>query len=434
MKIAWFTPFSKKSAIGKYSKLATDALSKKVNIDIFSPATDDLLKSNLKIVTFNYKNEKLIDILRSYDFCVYNIGDNSQYHSEIYEVSKIRKGIIICHDATLLGFFKGYYYVFKKDTKTFIDLFENTYNISVSKSDEVYLSNKSLNYGMLEFISKNCLGIIVHSNFHKDSFEKKYYGPIKMLHFPFTQEYLKLPSDLQEINVNENKMNILTVGNVNSNKRIYQIIQAISKSEILKEKVEYFVIGSQGNKNYGEQIRKLIEENKLEKNVKMIDYVSDEELSEYYNKADLICNLRNPALEGASWSLVEQMSLGKTVIVSDNGFYSEMPDDCVCKISLDDEQDDLIEILERFVKRPDQIIPIGKRAKAFIEEEFSQNKYAEKFIEFIKEMEYNKPLEELVSELSITLKNIDIVNGMEIVETISNEFESLFYKSNNSGK
>ena len=75
--------------------------------------------------------------------------------------------------------------------------------------------------------------------------------------------------------------------------------------------------------------------------MKLIGYVDDNTLAAYYRDADVLCNLRNPALEGASWSLVEQMSLGKPIIVSDNGFYSEIPGECVFKISLENEEEEL---------------------------------------------------------------------------------------------
>ena len=36
MRIAWFTPFEKESAIGKYSKHACEALSKVADVEIFA--------------------------------------------------------------------------------------------------------------------------------------------------------------------------------------------------------------------------------------------------------------------------------------------------------------------------------------------------------------------------------------------------------------
>lgn len=428
MKIAWFTPFNKKSAIGKYSKLATDALSNYADVDIFSSNRDDLLETNLNIIDFNYEDKRFIESLEQYDIYIYNIGDNSEYHSEIYEVSTIKKGIIICHDATLLGFFKGYYCIFKNEPQRFVEMFEKTYNISASESDKIYLSDNSLDYGMLEIIAQRCLGIIVHSDFHNKLLKNKYCGPIKTIYFPFRQEYINSNEKLGNVNINKEKINLLTVGNVNKNKRVYEVVEAISKSNILRDRIKYLVVGSQSNIQYVERIKKLIRENKLEENVKLIDYVTDEELADYYKNADLISNLRNPAIEGASWSLVEQMSLGKPIIVSDNGFYSEIPEECVLKISLENEQKELIEKLEEFVKNQQDMIHMKENVIKFVEEQFSPKRYAQSLVEFMKEIKYNKPLEMLVSEISLILNSLEVVEDMEIIDSISREMEAIFYK------
>jgi glycosyltransferase involved in cell wall biosynthesis len=164
----------------------------------------------------------------------------------------------------------------------------------------------------------------------------------------------------------------------------------------------------------------------LSGSVKMIGYVDDETLAAHYRKADVLCNLRNPALEGASWSLVEQMSIGKPVIVSDNGFYSEIPEDCVFKISTQNEEEELTAILEAIVDNPDILKQKGDNARRLVESQFNQEQYAKAFMEFAGRIIQGKPVEALMNKIAFTLNQIGISKDMKIIDTISEQMELMF--------
>ena len=65
MKIAWFTPFAKESAIGYYSKLATEAIHNSYEVDIWVSNRDgnNLHPSELNVVRYTPDDnlEKLLD-------------------------------------------------------------------------------------------------------------------------------------------------------------------------------------------------------------------------------------------------------------------------------------------------------------------------------------------------------------------------------------
>lgn len=67
MKIAWFTPFAKQSAIGYYSKLATEAIQKQYDVDIWvsNRDGDDLYFSKLNIIRYvpDNKLEELLALI-----------------------------------------------------------------------------------------------------------------------------------------------------------------------------------------------------------------------------------------------------------------------------------------------------------------------------------------------------------------------------------
>ena len=427
MKIAWFTPFSEKSAIGKYSKLATDAISKFAAIDIFISDKENLLKTTMKTIHYTV-SESLLNRLSEYDIIVYNIGDNPVFHECIYDVLQIKKGIIIIHDASLMGFFYGYYHNCKNNSDAFNALYEKLYNESANYATSRYLSSDGIKYGFMEEITKFCSGIIVHSDFHSSVVNNVYNGPLTRIYFPFSQEYISNSSSEDKPIKDASKINLLTVGNINKNKRVYEVVRAIGRSDILKNALHYNIIGSKGDKDYIKQIEDVIDKYDMSDIIKIIGYVDDDTLAAYYRDADVLCNLRNPALEGASWSLVEQMSLGKPIIVSDNGFYSEIPDDCVFKVSTEHEEEELNATLSLISENYDLIKQKGRNAKKLVELQFSQEQYAKAFMSFAEQIIYGKPLEALINKLSFVMNQVGITQEMRIVDTLSEQMELMFSK------
>src|SRR6202023_2255367 len=89
---------------------------------------------------------------------------------------------------------------------------------------------------------------------------------------------------------------------------------------------------------------------------------------------DLVVNLRYPAGGETSGSLQRALGLGKAVIVSDVGSFSELPDDICLKVpagpGLAVQEEDLIfEYLNLLVTRPELAAAMGARAKDWVERE-----------------------------------------------------------------
>lgn len=435
MRIAWFTPFNKQSAIGKYSKIATDNLNKVAKVDLFLFQKEDLWESDLKKIYYD-KDSELTTKLNTYDIVIYNLGDYLPYHEAIYEQSRKYRGTIIIHDLVLHNFFRGYYLLNKEDTQLYLNELYRLYGEEVCSKAQRFLgglektpfweTEEVLKATFAEKGTEYCSGIITHSHYLTNHLKKIYDGPIKTIYFPFVQDGVNI-TNVNLDALKKNKINIITVGNVNPNKRIHKMIEVIGKNKDIHDKVNYIIIGSLGHEQYIKEIRELIKQFKLENTVKLLGRKSDEELFMYLKEADVACNLRYPAIEGASWSLIEQMSFGKPVIVTDNGFYSEMPDDAVCKVNPENEDQDIYKILKDLCKKEKKRKDIGNRAKKLCEEEFSPKLYADKFIEFSKELIFHTPLNRIIDKTTQEMMIMDLSSNMNVIKNISKEMQELFY-------
>jgi glycosyltransferase involved in cell wall biosynthesis len=71
-------------------------------------------------------------------------------------------------------------------------------------------------------------------------------------------------------------------------------------------------------------------------------YVEEDRLWSLMAACDVCVNLRSPTMGETSGSVIRQLSLGKPVIVSDVGWFSELPDGVALKVPVDAQETDAL--------------------------------------------------------------------------------------------
>lgn len=432
MKVAWFTPFNIESAIGRYSKFAAAALMRYVDIDIFVCQNGNLHDTDCSIVRYTVENAG--ELLKKYDIAVYNMGDNALYHSEIYCVLKENPGIIINHDICLHNFMRGYYFGFKNDANGFKALLKREYGEDEAKEiwnaasyPDKFRKLNLLKYNLSEHIGDNVLGMIVHSQYHEKYMRKNYKGNMAVVPLlDMSDELEKLDQSIDFKAYKSDKIHILTVGNLNENKRIHSIITVLGENHILAENFDYTLIGSQENKSYCDNLKVLIDKYKLNDQVRMVGFVNHKELAYYYHGADIVSNLRFPAYEGASASIVEQMVIGKACIVTNTGVYAEFYDNCLMKIDSDKEIEELTRTLLNILENRTTIEIIGKNAKDFAAKYFDRDLYASKVYNFLKQVIFTRPIYNVKDKCTQVISDMPSVCMTELPRRIAKEISDLY--------
>lgn len=427
MKIAWFTPFSKKSAIGKYSQIATNELAKDCKIDLWLFEKKNLLHTVLRIVYYK-SDEDLARRLSNYDLLVYNLGDYVPYHRDIYEVSKRIKGIIILHDFVMHNFFYGYYMDYRNRSDLYKHYLGKLYGKTGIKMAEDTLSGKTggdrfVHFPFFEKAISGALGVITHSHFLTAKVEEKFTGHVETIYFPYRQKlnFIKVKPSKSVIKIQKNKVLLLTIGNVNPNKRVHKVIDVIGKNKAIKEKVQYVIIGSDAHSSYISKIQKIIDKHGLKEIVKVLGYQEDEVLDYYLWRADIVINLRQPVMEGASWSLLDQMFCGKAIVVNDMGFYSEFPDDCLFKVKSKNEEQNIKFALKKLINNEKLRKNMASKAKQIASENFTPDKYRKGFMDFVYKLICHKPVYDLIDKVSSELQLLGVEKDNKVIEKVTEE-------------
>ncbi len=94
---------------------------------------------------------------------------------------------------------------------------------------------------------------------------------------------------------------------------------------------------------------------------------------------DVHVSLRSPTMGETSGTAIRALTLGKPLVVSDVGWFAELPKNVALAVSVgDDEVDDLAAALRLVVERPDVRASMGAAAQALARSEHDVGRVAER--------------------------------------------------------
>jgi glycosyltransferase involved in cell wall biosynthesis len=403
MKIGWFTPFNPRSAIGNYSEAVAAALTAagdEVTVFASDPADHgDPRPAPFPVVRLAaHLTPAFLETYQGFDLLVYNMGDYMPYHRTIYETALCRPGLVILHDIVLRDFFQGYCLLHRDAPDEFSrlvtychgpDAEEQVRDVRPAPRTEASKNRARLAQPMFLAALRRCLGVVVHSDYALRRVREVAHAPSEKVEFPLFGPTARLAAQPAPARPDRGRVRLLTVGHVNPNKMVHATIEAIGRSELLRERVSYTVIGGCSDESYSRQLHTLIEAHGLRGTVELAGWCPDERVLEALASADVAINLRNPHFGESSASLLDSLAAGVATVVWDHGCYAEFPDDVVCKIAA---EKDLGPLLERLVKDPARRHGLGRNARAHARERFDTGRYRERFRAFAEEVLRQKPL------------------------------------------
>ena len=159
-------------------------------------------------------------------------------------------------------------------------------------------------------------------------------------------------------------------GHLNETKRIAELVAAFARLRERRPGARLLLVGS-----LAVRLARL----ELPEGVDHRDYVPEDELWSLMAACDAIVSLRSPTMGETSGSAIRALSLGKPLVVSDVGWFAELPDDAVIKVPVDEhEEDTLLAALEALAD-PAVRAAMGARARELVEREHRLDRVAEAY-------------------------------------------------------
>jgi len=151
-------------------------------------------------------------------------------------------------------------------------------------------------------------------------------------------------------------------GFLNMNKRIPQLLEAFASFRRDRPGARLLLAGAAGERF---EVGRRLERLGLSEGVELRGYVPEERMWPLMAACDVLVNLRYPTMGETSGSVIRALSLGKPLLVSDVGWFGELPDDVVLKVPVDEHEVRVIEAALGVAA--DHGESLGNAARAYVE-------------------------------------------------------------------
>ncbi len=355
MKVAYYSPLPpSRSGIADYSALLLPALRRRIEVVTARPG--------------RFRRAPKADV------ALYHIGNDPEAHGWIVEALRRRPGVVVLHEFVLHHLVAGITLA-RGDAAGYLAAMERDHGLAGRLLAYGVLDNRipplwesrPQDFPLAGEILRLAHGLIVHSRYVEErAREAGYEGTIRRIPHPAWPV-----RDVKPVAV-EGRPLIGCFGHVNESKRIPQLYAAFAKLREHRPGAGLLVVGSTTPR---------VADLEVPEGVVREGYVDEGRLWSLTAACDIVVSLRSPTMGETSGSVIRTLSLGRPLVVSDVGWFSELPDTVAVKVAPDErEVEALAAELERLAGDEDARRTMGEAGRALAASEHDAERVAELYV------------------------------------------------------
>jgi glycosyltransferase involved in cell wall biosynthesis len=314
------------------------------------------------------------------DVSLYHVGNDPQHHWWIVEALRRRPGVVVLHDFVLHHLIAGMT-LGRKRADGYLDAMQREAGpvgrmlahgvidgvvppVWERRAHEFPLTGEVLTYAT---------GVIVHSAYVERRVRVDgYAGPLWRIPHPAWP----VPTALPDPGLPADRLAVGCFGHFNPAKRLAQLLAAF---ELLRERVPEALLLLVGSFAPGLRVE-------LPEGARHLDYAPEEQLWSLLQATDVCVSLRYPTMGETSGIVMRALSVGRPLVVSDVGWFSELPDEVALKIPVGDDEAELLAAqLESLARGAAQRAAMGAAARALAQREHDCVRVAEAYVAALEE-------------------------------------------------
>jgi glycosyltransferase involved in cell wall biosynthesis len=322
---------------------------------------------------------------RGSGFALYHVGNNAEAHGWIVEALRRRPGLVVLHDV-VLHHLVAEMTIGRGNVNGYLDAMQAEGGIvgrllAHGVADGLLPSlwaERPEEFPLTMAVVGSATGIIVHSQYAVDRLrELGYEGRVWRIPMP------AWPVSAPEHAPRGQAPVIGCFGHMNTAKRIPQLLEAFARTRRSMPEARLVLAGSASD---ALDVDGTIARLGLEDVVTRHGYVDETTLWRLIGEADVLVNLRSPTMGETSGMVVRALSLGKPLVVSDVGWFAELPDEVAAKVSVDErEVETLATVLARLAGDPELRATMSAAAAAYARAEHDLERVADLYVTAIEE-------------------------------------------------
>jgi glycosyltransferase involved in cell wall biosynthesis len=360
MRVAYYSPLApSRSGIADYSTLLLPALRERIDV----------------VVAEQGRHAPKADA------ALYHIGNDPDAHGWILDALNKRPGVVVLHEYVLHHLIAGTT-IGRGKGRAYLDAMERELGVVGRLLGLGVLDNllpllwetQPERFPLSGVVLDRAAGLIVHSDYvARRAREAGYDGPLfRVPHPAWPMTAIEPAADV------DGDPLIGCFGFLNMNKRIPQLLEAFASFRRERPGARLLLVGGAGERfDVGRRLERL----GLIDGVERIGYVPEERMWSLMAACDVLVNLRYPTMGETSGSVIRALSLGKPLVVSDVGWFSELPDDAVLKVPVDEYEVATLEAALGLAA--EHGAQLGAAARAHVEREHALPTVADAYVRAI---------------------------------------------------
>ncbi len=362
MKLAYYSPLPPEaSGIADYSALLLPALEQRVDVRVARRGKQ-----------------------ASGDIALYHVGNDPEAHGWIVEQLRREPGVVVLHDFVLHHLVAGMT-LGRKDGAGYLAAMERDAGLAgrllglgvIDGCVPPLWEVRADDFPLCDEVLDLATGVIEHSHHVEQCVRaRRYAGPVWRIPHPAWPLPDVTPERLDGSPV------LGAFGHVNPSKRVPQLLNSFARFRESRPDARLLIVGAATR---GVDLDRHIEHHGLRGGVVHEGFVSEDRLWALLAGVDALVALRTPTMGETSGTVIRGLTLGKPLLVSDIGWFSELPDDVAIKVAPDEhEEARLVDAME-WLAEPDRRATMGRAARRLAERQHDVDQVAEQYAAALEE-------------------------------------------------
>jgi glycosyltransferase involved in cell wall biosynthesis len=363
LKVAYYSPLPpERSGIADYSALLLPALRERVDVAVAARGRRPP---------------------RGADIALYHVGNSPEAHGWIVDALQRRPGVVVLHDFVLHHLVAGLT-IGRGQSRRYIEAMHQDAGVigrmvAHGVVDHVLppvWEERAQDFPLAWEVLKHAEAVMCHSRYvERKARAYGYEGPIRVLPMP---AWPAVEPGARVVPDGHFPV-IVCAGHLNAAKRIPQLLAAFER---VRRRFPDALLVLAGSAAPSLRLDKL----SIDDGVHRLQYQDEGNLWQLLADSDVSVSLRWPTMGETSGMAIRALSLGKPLVVSDTGWFSELPNSVVAKVPVDDyEVATLAATLELLADDDDLRRRLGASAAAYVRREHGLGRVADLYIAALEE-------------------------------------------------
>jgi glycosyltransferase involved in cell wall biosynthesis len=317
MRVAYYSPLPpSRSGIADYSTLLLPALGERLDV----------------VLAEQGKRAPAADV------ALYHVGNDPDAHGWIVDALRERPGVVVLHEYVLHHLVAGIT-IGRRDGRGYLDAMERELGVAGRLLGLGVLDNllpllwetQPERFPLTGAVLDRATGLVVHSRYVEERARAAGFGGRiwRIPHPAWPMQDVVPATDVGGSPL------IGCFGFLNMNKRIPELLEAFAVLRRDHPEARLLLAGAAGERF---DVERRLERLGLTEGVLRLDYLPEDRLWSLMAACNVLVNLRYPTMGETSGSVIRALGLGRPLVVSDVGWFSELPDEVALKVPVGEEE------------------------------------------------------------------------------------------------